>query len=98
MILKESEYIGGSNPYDNEVESDLDQGDEESDYDPYDEFVTNSTDLFDDFVKDGGKIKNLVMEIRSVRMTTNVSNSEVVQHMLTLVLDTIAVEEGQKVQ
>jgi hypothetical protein len=50
MVLKSSELVG-QKAYDNEEESDLDEGLEDSDGDPVDDFKKDAYDIFETVLK-----------------------------------------------
>jgi len=77
MTLKSSELIG-QKAYENDEESDLDEGLEDSDGDPVEEFKKDTLDIFESVLKvkqiDKKLQKQLIMETKSCRLTYNVQN------------------------
>ena len=97
MSLQKGELLGAPNPYDNDEESDLDMGIEEDDVESIEIQFNEVEELFKECVQQQ-KInkrphvefeKSLVNELRSAKLTNNISNSDFTSILLDVVLGTI---------
>lgn len=92
MVLKQSELVGYK-AYDNEEESDLDEGLEDSDADPIEDFKKDVHDVFETVLGntqiDKKLSKQLIMETKSCKLTYNVQNPVIIECMWEIIFSTI---------
>ncbi len=91
--LKESEIIGSSNPYDKEQDSDLEDVDddmiEENEKNIFNQEVRHTIERC---VSSKFPITNAIMEVKSLKMTYNMDNSQCLEAFLAPLFDTIQEE------
>ena len=93
LVLKQSELVG-QKAYENEDESDLDEGLEDSDADPIEDFKKDVHDVFETVLNntsiDKKLSKQLIMETKSCKLTYNVQNPVIIDCIWEIVFSTIS--------
>ena len=100
MSYSKNELIIASSGYeDDEIESDLDEDLEESDEDPKDEFIRETEGLFADSFgpqkKPPNFFKNMILEIKSLKLTFNQENNAVIEALIPMILNSVKPKNDQ---
>ena len=93
--LKDNEMIGADNPNDKEVESDLEDNDEdEIEESERQQFLVEVGHTIERCLTNKFPVSNAIMEMKSLKMSFNMNNAECIEAVLSPLLDTVREENA----